>query len=347
MPLRTLGFAGVADLRFSRAAVERTIDGATRQLYVLAGLAALVMYLAILPVLARLAKRLPLPVDPIRRAKIGGLKSALARRELVLHYQPKLAVSTAEVVGVEALVRWNHPQRGLLGPAEFLPLAESSPELLAALTCQVLERALGDCAGWMRDEMQLPVAVNVPASALVDASLASTIQDTLVAHGLEPTMLTLEVTESAMMEQVGDLLVPLTELRALGVSVSIDDFGTGHSSLARLQSLPLDEIKVDRSFVAGITVDERDRKITRLIIGLGSELGLQVVAEGVEDEETLDLLRTLGCSVAQGFYISRPLPENLLRQWLARERWGISGAAVRTPGSPLTRPLEMAPRSVA
>jgi diguanylate cyclase len=292
----------VVEFHFSRAGVERNLTSAKGRIYQLTAAAGLVLYLAILPLLARIAKRVPLPTDPARKAALAELETALTGGELILHYQPKIDLSSGVVAGVEALVRWNHPRKGLLSPAEFLPLAESSPDLLAALTYQVLDRAMRDCAAWLRDGRALPVAVNVAAPVLLEQPLGRIVRETLERYSLEPGMLTLEFTESALMEPGADVTAPLADLRSLGISVSMDDFGTGHSSLARLHSLPLDELKLDQSFIAGIAADARDLRITRLIVALGIDLGLRVVAEGVEDKATLDLLRELGCSVAQGFY---------------------------------------------
>ena len=325
VPLGSHGWNAVADFYYSEAGVERDVDNATKQLYVAGAIAAVIMYLAILPLLARLVSRLPPRVDPSRRAALAELKEAIVRGELVLHYQPKLEVATGTVVGVEGLVRWQHPTRGLLAPAAFLALAESSQELLAALTATVLDIAGRDCAAWLRSGRHLPVAINVPAPVLLDASLASIVRDTLERHQVPPAMLTLELTEGALMEQSAAAIAEaLRDIRALGVSLSIDDFGTGYSSLARLRALALDELKIDRSFISGIAADELDLGITRLVVDFGVKLGLRVVAEGVEDAETLRILRALGCPVFQGFYASRALPSDQLCEWFA-----ASGASFR------------------
>lgn len=307
----------VAEFHFSRSGIQRTLGEAEQRLYTFTGIGAVIMYLAILPLLGRLARRVRLPADPLRRAALTELKMALARRELIVHYQPKAEIASGRVVGAEALVRWKHPRRGLLGPKEFLPAAESDRQLLTALTCQVLDCAIRDCARWCGDGSELPVAVNVAPAVLLEGPLVALVREALKRHGLDPRMLTLELTESALMQPEEDVTDPLRELRELGISVSIDDFGTGNSSLSRLRSLPLDELKIDRSFISGISTDERDLGIARHIVHLGHELGLRVVAEGVEDERTLRLLRSLGCEVAQGYHLARPLPEDELRLWLA------------------------------
>jgi EAL domain-containing protein (putative c-di-GMP-specific phosphodiesterase class I) len=318
VPLGRSGLDAVAEFHYSRTGLERNLDRAKRHLYLVTVVAAAVLYLAVLPLLAWLARRLPLPVDRSRRAAAGELRSAIARNELVLHYQPKIDASSGAAIGVEALVRWNHPSRGLLGPGAFLPAAESNPELMAEITWRVLELAVADCAGWLREGRELPVAVNVPASVVPDGSLTRAVRETLERHGVPAHLLTVELTEGALMEEKADLTEALAELRELGVSISIDDFGTGYSSLARLRSLPLDELKIDRAFIAGLTSDERDLGITSLIIELGLKLDLRIVAEGVEDRATAELLRGLGCPAFQGFLFSRPVPPAELREVLRR-----------------------------
>jgi EAL domain-containing protein (putative c-di-GMP-specific phosphodiesterase class I) len=317
VPLGGRAHDAVAEFSFARSGVQHNLSAAERRLYLLTGIGALFMYLAVLPLLARLASRVPLSIDPLRRAAVAELRGALSRRELVVEYQPKGETETGRVVGVEALVRWNHPQRGLLGPGEFLAVAESSRDLLSALTGQVLDCAVRDCAAWLADGRELPVAVNVAPAVLLEGSLVGLVREALSRYQLDARMLTVELTESALMESEAEVTGHLKELRALGICVSIDDFGTGNSSLSRLRTLPLDELKVDRSFIADIATDERALGIIRHIIHLGRELGLRVVAEGVEDERTLRILRTIDCEVVQGFHLARPMPEEQLRQWLA------------------------------
>ena len=319
VPLGARGADAVVELPFASGGIQRNLASAKDTLYLFSAAGALIMYLAILPLVARLAARVPLPVDPIRRRHQAELRTALSRQELVVHYQPKVEVASDAAVGVEALVRWNHPRRGLLPPSSFLPVAQSSRQLLTGLTCQVLDTALRDCAAWRHAGHELPVAVNVAPAVLLDLRLVRMVRQSLARHRLDPRMLTLELTENALMEPGCDLAAPLQELRALGVCVSIDDFGTGNSSLGRLRTLPIDEIKIDRSLIACIATDDRDLGIARHIVHLGSDLGLRVVAEGVEDERTLRVLQTLGCEIAQGFYLSKPLPETELRSWLTKK----------------------------
>lgn len=318
VPLGRQARDAVAEFPFTRSGIQRNLDAAKSRLYLLSAAAALIMYLAILPLLARLASRIPLPADPVRRHLQTELRTALSKREFVVHYQPKVEIASGALAGVEALVRWKHPRQGLLPPSRFLPAVESSPQLLTGLTCQVLETAARDCAALLEAGHRVPVAVNVAPAVLLDPALVRIVQRTLDRHSLDPRMLTLELTENALMAPGSDVTAPLHELRALGVSVSIDDFGTGNSSLARLRSLSLDEIKIDRSLIAGIATDERDLGIARHIVRLGIDLGLRVVAEGVEDERTLRVLRALDCEIAQGFHLSRPLPDVELRAWIER-----------------------------
>jgi EAL domain-containing protein (putative c-di-GMP-specific phosphodiesterase class I) len=312
VPLRAAGQRYVAQFTFSRERVERIVAAAHHRLYAMVAIVGVLFYAAALPLLARLARRLPSSVDPARRRILKDLRRALDNGELRVHYQPKVDICTGTAIGVEALARWQHPARGLLGPCEFIAAAESDTRVLSRLTEQILDRAVRDCAAWRRAGRELPVAVNVSSQMVLDGPLAETVRAALERHGVEPRMLTLEVTESALMERGPDAVAVLRELRTFGVRVSIDDFGTGYSSLARLRTLPLDELKVDRSFVAGIAADERDLALVRLMIDLGSNVGLDVVAEGVEDELSLSLLEGIGCRVAQGYLLSRPLPEHEL-----------------------------------
>jgi diguanylate cyclase len=219
-------------------------------------------------------------------------------------------------VGVEALARWEHPRRGLLGPAEFLEHAERDPELIAGVTRTTLNQAVRDCAAWYRDGRDLPVAVNIAAPMLLGGPLIAAVNAALRRHDLPPHLLTLEITESAIMLQGPEAAGVLAELRAIGVRVSLDDFGTGYSSLARLRTFPLDELKIDRSFVQALVTDERVLPLVELVVTLGKNFGLTVVAEGVEDPLSLAALRSVGCSVAQGFFFSAALPERDLLAWL-------------------------------
>ena len=251
------------------------------------------------------------PYSADRLGLLAELRVALERDELLLHYQPKICLHSGELIGVEALVRWQHPIRGLLGPHEFVPFAERTGAV-ADLTRWVVDRALAQCRAWRDEGTDLPVAVNLAAANILDVTLPAAIGAALERYGLPADRLECEISEHTVMGDPVRASDVLAGLRALGVGLSLDDFGTGHSSLAYLKRLPLDEVKIDRSFVAGMTEDENDAVIVRSTIDLARNLGLRVVAEGVETAEIMDVLAGLRCDVAQGYYISRPLPADEL-----------------------------------
>jgi diguanylate cyclase (GGDEF)-like protein len=256
------------------------------------------------------------PYSAERLKLLGQLRHALDHDELVLHFQPKVALSSGSVIGVEALVRWEHPERGLLGPHEFLGLAERTG-LIGDITRWVLEAAVRQCAAWRRSGLELPVAVNLAAANIVDTALPESVAHILQRWEVPGRLLECEISEDTVMgdpRRAGDVL---ERLRELGVRLSLDDFGTGHSSLSYLKRLPLDEVKIDRSFVIGMADDPSDAAIVRSTIDLARHLGLEVVAEGVETTEVLDVLAALRCDVAQGFLLSRPLPAAEFDGWLA------------------------------
>jgi len=255
------------------------------------------------------------------------LRQALATHELVLHYQPLVDLRTGQTTGVEALVRWTHPTHGLLAPAAFIPLAEQTG-LIVPLTRWVLEQVVAQQAAWARAGRPLAVAVNLSVRTLHDERLPETLAWLLRQSAIAPEQVTLEITESVLMADPAQARAVLTRLSALGVRVAIDDFGTGYSSLAYLKQLPVDAVKIDKSFVQsmGATEATKDTAIVRSIIELGHNLGLMVVAEGIEDRETWAHVRALGGDVAQGYYMSRPLPLPSLDRWLASSPWGQRGA---------------------
>ncbi|HSD76722.1 MAG TPA: EAL domain-containing protein, partial [Solirubrobacteraceae bacterium] len=259
------------------------------------------------------------PYSPERLALLAELRQAIDRDELVLHYQPKVSLVHGGVIGVEALVRWNHPIRGELPPGEFLPLAERTG-LIADLTRWVVRTALEQCRAWRADGVELPVAVNLAAANIVDGTLPDSIATLLKVHGLPGACLECEISEHTVMSDPRRAGEVLARLRDLGVRLSLDDFGTGQSSLSYLKRLPLDEVKIDRSFVMGMARDEGDAAIVRSTIDLARHLGLAVVAEGVETAEVYDDLAQLRCDVAQGFYLSRPMPGDAVRAWVAARR---------------------------
>ena len=256
-------------------------------------------------------------VDAADRLAIApGLRRAISAGELVLHHQPKLDLHTGAIAGVEALVRWRRPGHGLLPPDAFIELAERTG-LIRPLTLWVLRAAVADQAAWARAGLTIPVAVNLSARALhtsVVDEVAALQQRAAATGGLE-----LEVTESAAMEDPAHGLDVLERLAGLGVVLSVDDFGTGHSSLAYLERLPVTSLKIDRSFVIGLEGDTASHTIVSTTVELGHRLGLRVVAEGVEDGETLERLRELGCDVAQGFGIAAPMPADALPSWVRRQ----------------------------
>ena len=263
------------------------------------------------------------PYSPARLERLGELRNALAEGELVLHYQPKIAVAGGEVTGVEALVRWQHPRHGLLAPAEFLPLAERTG-MMGELTRWVVDAALAQARAWQDRGIEVPIAVNLAAANILDASLPEAVAERLEHYGVPGARLTCELSEHTVMADPRRSGEVLDRLRELGVRLSLDDFGTGHSSLSYLKRLPLDEVKIDRAFVAGIVGDENDALIVRSTIDLARNLGLEVVAEGVEGADVLHRLRSLRCHEAQGFHLSRPLPPEALVEWL--ERWRPAAA---------------------
>ncbi|HEV3504434.1 MAG TPA: EAL domain-containing protein, partial [Actinomycetes bacterium] len=253
--------------------------------------------------------------SPRRLALLGGLRRALERDELVLHYQPKADLLSGQILGAEALVRWQHPDHGLLGPGEFIPLAERTG-LIHPLTRWVLDAALRQAAQWHRDGHHLSVAVNVSTRCLLDPGFPDQVTERLDAGQVPAGSLILEVTESAVMADPARALDVLGRLHALGVRLAVDDFGTGYSSMAYLKALPVDELKVDRSFVGHMADSSSDAVIVRSTIDLGHNLGLRVVAEGVESEEAWQRLEALGCDTAQGYYLGQPMPAADLEHWL-------------------------------
>ncbi len=253
------------------------------------------------------AERLGLLADLRRAIKVG---------EFVLHYQPQVDVRSGSLAAVEALVRWQHPQRGLVAPNEFIPLAEHT-RLIRPLSRWVLGAALRQCAEWRKAGLCIPVAVNLSAHDLSDASLPDLVTELLLTFRVPPELLRVEITESSLMDDPARAREVLARLRAQGVQISIDDFGTGYSSLAYLKDLTVDELKIDRSFVREMAVDEGARAIVRAVIDLADDLGLRVVAEGVEDRPTWEALAALGCDVAQGYYFATPLEAADVAGWAA------------------------------
>jgi diguanylate cyclase (GGDEF)-like protein len=248
-------------------------------------------------------------------ALLGELREGIAQDQLVVHYQPKCEATTGTLVGLEALVRWQHPTRGLLYPDTFIPIAENTG-LIGALTLEVLDQALRTVRHLRDQGSALGVAVNLSVRVLTDLELPRKVAGMLGRWGVPPEALTLEVTETSIMVDPVRTMTVLGLLRDVGVALSIDDFGTGYSSLAYLRRLEANELKIDKSFVFTMTSNSNDAVIVRSTIELGHNLGLRLVAEGVEDAETWNMLRALGCDVIQGYHLARPMPEGNLREWI-------------------------------
>jgi diguanylate cyclase len=255
--------------------------------------------------------------DPTRLLLLGQVRAALAEDEFVVCYQPEVDLQAKRIVRVEALVRWQHPQRGMLPPLSFIPLIEQTA-LIGPLTLHVIDRALAQLVQWRKLGLALGMSVNLSARNLLDAELPAKIADLLRRHGVAPEQLTVEVTESASMVDHDRAVTVLRALRASGVGVSIDDFGTGNASIEYLTTLPASEIKIDRSFITDILEDTRAQAIVCSTVDLARNLGLAVVAEGIETEAVMEHLTTLGCDTGQGYFISRPLPAEELTAQLAQ-----------------------------
>jgi diguanylate cyclase (GGDEF)-like protein len=249
--------------------------------------------------------------SPRRLALAGELHHAINSGQLEVHYQPKAEVGDGAITGMEALVRWRHPRLGLLGPDEFVPIAEHAG-LIRPLTLLVLRHAVSEQRRLSQLGFDLNVAVNLSVRSVLDVDFPDQVARVLRDIGVSPAKLIVEITESSVMADPPRTIGVLGRLSTLGVSIAIDDFGTGYSSLSRLKRLPVDEIKIDKSFVGGMLTDDNDAVIVRSTIDLAHNLGLRVVAEGVEDYETWMQLADLGCDMAQGYYVSRPVPAGQL-----------------------------------
>jgi len=264
--------------------------------------------------------------SPARLALAGELRRALEQRELVVYYQPQAAVSTGQVTGVEALVRWHHPQRGLVGPEMFVPLAENTG-LIGPLTIAVLDSALAQVRSWDSLGVHLDLAVNLSTRSLLDRALPGVVSKMLARHGLAPQRLELEITESMIASDPERALQVLAQLRAVGVRLALDDFGTGYSSLANLRDLEVERLKIDRSFTQAMSDSHPDAVIVASTVSLAHQLGLEVVAEGVETSDAWEALREMGCDLAQGYFLSRPMAPEHATAWLTGRRRLETGAA--------------------
>ncbi len=253
--------------------------------------------------------------SPGRIALVADLRAALDNGELEVNYQPKAELPTGKIIGVEALLRWDHPVHGRIPPDEFIPVAEHTG-LMRGLTLFVLESAISQCRDWSVAGRPLTIAVNLSARSLLDSRLPDDILVLLKRWDVDAHRLRLEITESSIMADPVRLVDVLARLSEAGIGLSIDDFGTGYSSLAQLKKLPVDEIKIDKSFVLGMMTNENDAVIVQSTVDLGRNLGMRVVAEGVEDQATMDRLAELGCDVAQGYFLSRPIPAARFGAWI-------------------------------
>jgi len=278
--------------------------------------AALLFYAAILPRIIQASRATRAQFDADTQILMRELATGLEAAELDLHYQPIVELASGRVAAMESFVRWQHPRHGRLAPAAFLPAA-SETELIGPLTLFVIDRALRDCRTWREGGIDADVQVNLSEANVLDTRLPDEVGRLLERYELPSNALCLEVTEQAIAadpENASDILARLDEM---GVRISIDDFGTGYSSLAVLRDLPVCELKIDRSFIAGLLDSGRDETITRSIIGVAHELDLRVIAEGVEDSPTLERLLELGCDGAQGYHFAPPMPLNSLLGWLS------------------------------
>ena len=249
-----------------------------------------------------------------RPITVAEWEAAISEEQLLLHYQPQIDIKTGAVIGVEALVRWMHPQHGLIYPDLFISMAEDNG-LIGDLTALVVKQAVECVLSWQNKNIALRVSVNISAENITSLSLPEQFTQLLKENNLNPSMLMLEVTETALMEELVTFLDILTRLRMKGIELSIDDFGTGFSSLSQLYRVPFTELKVDQSFVMSMTHDSEARGIVKTCIRLGHELNMKVVAEGVENQEVWDQLVQLGCDIAQGYFIAKPMPPSDFLEW--------------------------------
>jgi diguanylate cyclase (GGDEF)-like protein len=258
------------------------------------------------------------PYAPRRLALAADLSDALERDEVDVYVQPKVSLSDGLVVGAEALVRWTHPRLGPLSPDQFIPAAEHTG-VIRQLTTYVVRDALAQCSSWRDAGLDLDISVNLSGRNLFDTHLVQDIGEAIADAGVPASKLTLELTESTVMGESHRSMAVLLGLQALGVRLSVDDFGTGYSSLAHLRSLPVTELKIDKSFVMTMTVNDQDAVIVRTLVELGRSLGLRTVAEGVESPDAQAMLREYGCEEAQGYLFSRPIPAGQFMSWLSRQ----------------------------
>ena len=277
--------------------------------------------------------------SPRRLTLMGELRQALERDQLELHYQPKVEVAGGQVIGAEALVRWRHPRHGFIQPDEFIGLAERT-RMIKPLTLWVMKRAFQDCVFWRGQGLALKISVNLSAQDLHDPELPDLVAGVVAATGIQPEWVIFEITESGIMQDPDRVLNVVERVHGLGFTLSIDDFGTGYSSLAYLKKLPVSELKIDKSFVMDMLGSENDAVIVRATVDLAHNLGLKITAEGVESAQILDVLRGMGCDIAQGYHISRPLSAQAFAEWLQSSDWppcqaGAGAMPQAAEGSPV------------
>jgi len=260
-------------------------------------------------------RKAPPSIDSCDAPTADELYSAFHNNELVVYYQPKVNLQNGAIAGLEALVRWQHPDHGLLYPNRFIPMAEQQG-LIDDLTWVVLNQVAAQCHTWRNTGIELPVAVNMSANTLQELDLPERINSLVNKHAIEASQLVLEVTETALMQELTKSLDILTRLRMKGFQLSIDDFGTGYSSLVQLHRVPFSELKIDRSFVLDMANDKEACSIVEMVILLGHKLGMKVAAEGIETQANLDQLAAMGCDLGQGYHIARPQPDEAITAWL-------------------------------
>ncbi|MFV1984397.1 MAG: EAL domain-containing protein [Thiohalomonadales bacterium] len=250
-----------------------------------------------------------------QQISVEELQNAINSNELVTYYQPQVTINDYTKLSVEALVRWQHPEKGLLGPDLFIPMAEQY-DLIDGLTWVVLKQVMAQCQAWAKLGLTVQVAINMSAQTLQDLNLPIKLGDLVKRYNLQASQFILEVTESALMTELIKSLEILTRLRMKGFSLSIDDFGTGYSSLIQLNRIPFSELKIDKSFVINMKNEPEALAIVETVILLGNKLGMDIVAEGVENKDNLESLSNLGCTIAQGYYISKPISGDKITNWL-------------------------------
>jgi len=271
------------------------------------------------------------PYKPERLSMMGELRLGLDRGEFRLYYQPKIDIATEKITAAEALIRWIHPVRGFMPPDDFIPLAEQTGNI-QKLTSWALDTAIAQVADWKSKGIDIKVAISLSGRDLNNRKLPDEVQQRLTQHGASASQLILEITESAVMEDPKQSMEVLSALNTMGATLSIDDYGTGYSSMSYLKSLPVQEIKIDKSFVLKLSSNKGDEILVRSTIDLGHNLGLKVTAEGVEDRAALDILKSYGCETGQGYHISKPIPAGDFEKFFMTSRWSpVPQAAPTTP----------------